>query len=214
MDTEIKESIRKILNNFAGMDYIRPQDVPDIALYMDQVTTFMEERLKSCRRHDDDKIMTKTMINNYAKNGLIPPPDRKKYSKEHLLIFIFIYYFKSFLSISDIETLITPLTETYFNSGEDFNVEKVYRLIYDMIHGQLGYMAKDLIRRYELSNLDFEGCDEEDKAYLHDFAFICLLSFDVYVKKQMIEKLIDDMPDPKTVRHKADSRRKDPETSR
>ena len=77
MDTEIKESIRKILNNFAGMDYIRPQDVPDIALYMDQVTTFMEERLKSCRRHDDDKIMTKTMINNYAKNGLIPPPDRK-----------------------------------------------------------------------------------------------------------------------------------------
>ncbi len=59
----------------------------------------------------DDKILTKTMINNYAKNNLLPPPVKKKYSKEHLLVMIFIYYFKNFLSIKDIETMLTPITE-------------------------------------------------------------------------------------------------------
>lgn len=211
MDSSTKETLRTILDAFSQIDYIKPEDIPNIDLYMDQVTTFMEDRLKACRRHEDDKIMTKTMINNYAKNDLIPPPEKKKYTKEHLLTFIFIYYFKSFLSISDIEKLITPLTAKYFNNAEEeFSVEEAYQIVYDLIHSQLSYMSKDLIRRYSLANLDFENVDEEDRAYLHNFAFICLLSFDVYVKKQMIEKLIDDMPDPKDVRQKADKSRRKP----
>ena len=70
-------------------------ELPKLELYMDQVTTFMDERLKSTARYPgEDKILTKTMINNYAKNDLLPPPVRKKYSKEHVLLLIFIYYFK------------------------------------------------------------------------------------------------------------------------
>ena len=42
----------------------------DIDLYMDQVTTFMDEHLSDCKRREDDKILTKTMINNYTKNNL------------------------------------------------------------------------------------------------------------------------------------------------
>ena len=76
---------------------------------MDQVTTFMEENLASTKRHEDDKILTKTMINNYAKNKLLPPPEKKRYSREHLLMLIFIYYFKNILSISDIQTLLGPM---------------------------------------------------------------------------------------------------------
>ena len=74
---------------------IPPEDIPDIGLYMDQVTTFMEEQLSSTKRYEDDKILTKTMINNYAKNNLLPPPIKKKYSKEHLLVLIFVYYIAS-----------------------------------------------------------------------------------------------------------------------
>ena len=50
---------------------MRPDDIPNIDLYMDQVTTFMEKELASSKRHEDDKILTKTMINNYAKNNLL-----------------------------------------------------------------------------------------------------------------------------------------------
>ena len=111
-----KEMMNSIFAKIAELDYIKPDEIPNIALYMDQVTTFMEDNLASTKRHDDDKILTKTMINNYAKNKLLPPPEKKRYSREHLLMLIFIYYFKNILSISDIQTLLGPITEKYFKS--------------------------------------------------------------------------------------------------
>ena len=68
-----KEMMNSIFAKIAELDYIKPDEIPNIALYMDQVTTFMEDNLASTKRHDDDKILTKTMINNYAKNKLLPP---------------------------------------------------------------------------------------------------------------------------------------------
>ena len=94
MTQDKKEMFRQILDFLKGIDYIEPSDLPNISLYMDQVTTFMEDQLAATKRHKDDKILTKTMINNYAKNKLLPPPEKKRYSKEHLLMLIFIYYFK------------------------------------------------------------------------------------------------------------------------
>ena len=103
MTEDDKSVFRSILDHISGMDYIKPEDLPNIDLYMDQVTTFMEDQLASTKRHEDDKILTKTMINNYAKNNLLPSPEKKRYSKDHLLMLIFIYYFKNILSITDIQ---------------------------------------------------------------------------------------------------------------
>ena len=108
MTIDEKDMINSILASVSRIDYIKPDDIPNIELYMDQVTTFMEEQLASTKRYDEDKILTKTMINNYAKNKLLPPPEKKRYSREHILMLIFIYYFKNILSISDIQTLLTP----------------------------------------------------------------------------------------------------------
>ena len=110
MTIDDKDMINSILESVSRIDYIKPEDIPNIDLYMDQVTTFMEEQLVSSKRYTDDKILTKTMINNYAKNKLLPPPEKKRYSKEHVLMLIFIYYFKNILSINDIQTLLTPIT--------------------------------------------------------------------------------------------------------
>ena len=95
MTLETEDLLQSILDSLDRIDYIRPDDIPDIELYMDQVTTFMDNRLKNAACNPEvDKILTKTMINNYAKNDLLPPPVRKKYSREHMLLLIFIYYFK------------------------------------------------------------------------------------------------------------------------
>ena len=110
MTINTEDLLNSILESVGRIDYIHPVDIPNIDLYMDQVTTFMEEQLSSTKRYEDDKILTKTMINNYAKNNLLPPPNKKKYSKEHLLVLIFVYYFKNLLSIKDIEILLKPLT--------------------------------------------------------------------------------------------------------
>ena len=117
MNNDIKELMSGILKDMSALNYIKPGDVPNINLYMDQVTTFMYEHLHDTKRTTDDKVLTKTMINNYAKNNLLPSPVKKKYSKEHIYILTFIYYFKNILSISDIQKMLNPLTEKFFDEG-------------------------------------------------------------------------------------------------
>ena len=107
MKIDMTDLLNSITENLKRIDYIKPEEIPNIDLYMDQVTTFMDEHLAGTKRRDEDKILTKTMINNYSKNNLLPPSVKKKYSKEHVLLLIFIYYFKSILSIKDIE-IVTP----------------------------------------------------------------------------------------------------------
>ena len=132
MTIDTKDMLNSILSSISRIDYVRPDDIPNIDLYMDQVTTFMEKELASSKRHEDDKILTKTMINNYAKNNLLPPPVKKKYSKEHLLVMIFIYYFKNFLSIKDIETMLTPITDKYFDTDKDFDITSIYKEVCEL----------------------------------------------------------------------------------
>lgn len=195
MTIDEKDMINSILASVSRIDYIKPDDIPNIELYMDQVTTFMEEQLASTKRYDEDKILTKTMINNYAKNNLLPPPVKKKYSKEHLLVMIFIYYFKNFLSIKDIETLLKPLTEKYFSSDQDFDITAIYKEVCELEKSRIPEFSKEIIRSYNASKKSFEDVPEEDRDSLQLFAFICNLSFDIYVKKQIVEKLLDNFPD-------------------
>ena len=56
-------------------------------------------------------------------------------------------------------------------------------------------LQKDIAKSYELAMDSFSELPPEEKEYLQLFAFICNLSFDVYVKKQIIEKMIDDLAD-------------------
>ena len=123
-----KELISSIIEK---LDYIKPESIPEIDLYMDQVTTFMDSNLKDSKRYNADKILTKTMINNYAKNNLLPPPLKKKYSKEHILVLIFIYYLKNILTINDIQTLLEPLTSKYFTASDGLTLEEIYQTVLD-----------------------------------------------------------------------------------
>ena len=195
MTIDTKDLLNSILSSISRIDYIRPNEIPNIDLYMDQVTTFMEEQLKRTKRYEEDKILTKTMINNYAKNNLFPPPVKKKYSKEHVLVMIFIYYFKNILSIKDIESVLTPITEKTFDKEESLDMTSVYEEICQMEKSRIDDLKKDVTNSYELAMDSFSELPPEEKEYLQLFAFICNLSFDVYVKKQIIEKMIDDLAD-------------------
>lgn len=188
--------LQSILESLSQIGHIHAEDIPNIELYMDQVTTFMETSLQSTKRYPDDKILTKTMINNYAKNNLLPPPVKKKYSKEHVLVLIFIYYFKNILSIKDIETLLKPLTDSYFQTDTDFNLTSIYQEICDSGHARVSDLAEDITALWQFSESSFSDAPEASKDFLKKFAFICNLSFDVYIKKQIIEHLIDTLPSP------------------
>ena len=188
-----REMYNKLIRNLLKMDYIRSREIPNIDLYMDQVTTFMEEHLKSGKRYEQDKILTKTMINNYAKNHLLPAPEKKKYSKDHLLLLIFIYYFKSYLSINDIQTILNPITESFFENEEGMGMEKIYEEVFSYEKRSMRALIEDLNDSFHMAMSSFKDAPEEKQEYLQMFTFICILSFDVYLKKQMIETIIDEM---------------------
>lgn len=194
MERSSEESIIDILKKLNEIDYIDPDEIPNIDLYMDQVTTFMDEHLAACRRTDEEKILTKTMINNYTKNDFLPPPVKKKYSKEHMYLLIFLYYFKNVLSINDIQKVFKPLTEMFYdNKSRDITLEEIYRAIFRMERIQTDNLTKDILRRFKASeNLFPDVKDEKEADYLSRFAVICLLSFDAYMKKQIVERLIDE----------------------
>jgi len=194
MTIDTKDMLNSILASISRIDYIRPGDVPNIDLYMDQVTTFMDAQLSASKRYEDDKVLTKTMINNYTKNNLLPPPVKKKYSTQHMLLLIFIYYFKNILSITDIQTLLKPITEKYFNGENGFDLTYIYEEVFRLEENQIENMKEDLQKYFEKSSETYSDAPKEDQEFLHLFSFICMLSFDVYVKKQLIEKLIDQLP--------------------
>ena len=206
MAATTEELLQMILQSLEKVEYIKSEDIPNIDLYMDQVLTFMDRKLRSAvRPQTEDRILTKTMINNYAKNKLLPPPEKKRYSREHLLMLIFIYYFKNILSISDIQTLLGPITEKYFKSVTEKDMTYIYQEVFSMEQSQIRYLEKDLMRRFKSAGEIFEAADPEDKEFLHQFSFICLLSFDVYMKKMIIENMIDHMNSSKDT----DSSKKD-----
>lgn len=192
MEIDSKNLLKSILESLDKMSYIKSGDIPNIDLYMDQVTTFMDKRLRhSSRNPEEDKVMTKTMINNYAKNDLMPPPLKKKYSKEHVLLLIFIYYYKGILSMSDIQTLLQPVTEKYFQNSSGIGLEQIYEEVFSMEKEQIENLKKDVTRKFQQSLGTFQ--EVEDREFLQKFSFICLLSFDVYVKKMIIEKILDEI---------------------
>ena len=193
MTIDTKDILNSILASISRIDYIKPDEIPGIDLYMDQVTTFMENHLSSSKRHPEDKVLTKTMINNYAKNHLLPPPVKKKYSREHILMLTFIYYFKNIMSINDIQVLLGPIAEEFFPGNGSLKLQEVYQEIMDLELEQIEPLIKDVTKKFNKARSSFSNADEKEQDFLQKFAFICMLSFDVYVKKQVIVNLIDQM---------------------
>ena len=208
MTIDKNDLLNSILGSISRIDYVKSTDIPNIDLYMDQVTSFMEKQLKSTKRNADDKVLTKTMINNYAKNDLLPAPIKKKYSKEHLLLLTFIYYFKNIMSMKDIETLLKPITEKYFHSDNNMNIAHIYDEVCAFEKERTKLLQKDIELMYNNSVETFSDAPEADREYLQLFSFICSLSLDVYVKQLLIEKLIDATSAPKEESKEAEKDKK------
>lgn len=188
-----REFIEGIIERLSSIDYISPDEVPDISLYMDQVTTFMDEHLSSLKRYEGDKMLTKTMINNYSKNKLLPSPIGKKYGKDHMLLLIFIYYFKNVISIRDIASVLTPLTDQFFGGKEgELSLEDIYTEIFTISNEATADMTKSVFRQFNRAKNSFkEEKDEKKRKFLTDFAFMASLCVDSYIKKTIVESMID-----------------------
>lgn len=220
-DSKLSEELLHFLEKqLDDLTWVDPDEIPNIDLYMDQVTTFMEDHLGALRRTENEKILTKTMINNYAKNRLLPPPKRKKYSKDHLILLLFIYYYKGVLSLQDIQTLLGPLTERYFPSDNPKSdskssarsdpkssdpaasaaqpkreISEIYRTILSLEQDEIQSLKEKAAEIEEKASAAFPDAEGEEKDFLLLFTTINLFAFDTFLMKQMMERLLDHYSD-------------------
>lgn len=99
MDT----TLEKLLENSKKTRALHPDDIPELDLYMDQIIALMGAHLGGT---DEKEPLTRTMIHNYSKAGLISPVKGKKYTKEHILQMLVIYSLKNTLTIAQIKRVL------------------------------------------------------------------------------------------------------------
>ena len=193
---DLKDFLAQLQEKLKSIDYVKTEDIPNIGLYMDQVTTYLNGKFNTSKRHDDDKLLTKTMINNYAKSRLLPPPEKKKYSKDHMIILILIFFFKNVISINDIQTIVTPLLKDYYNNDDIPNsLEDVTNAFLN--HVQKSDLIEPLIKEFKNSQNIFGDLESSDRESIETIGLIATLSYDMYIRKRLIEKLIDSLPSSK-----------------
>ena len=107
-----KELLENIIEKESQKSSLVSKDIPDLDLYMDQIMTLFETHLANNKKNEEDKLLTKTMINNYSKAKVITPVKGKKYTKEQILQMLIIFQLKNNLSIQEIKELLTPIYES------------------------------------------------------------------------------------------------------
>lgn len=177
---EIIDLLNKMLDRNCTIAYDK---IPEIDLYMDQLTTFMDDKLKDYKRKDDDKILTKTMINNYSKDKILQPSKNKKYSKEHMILLIMIYHLKSGLAISDIAAFYK-----YINDSK-----LPFEHIYSNFTALQIMENSDLLESLSQKLDAIEGLCKPDNKHDRDVLTILDLIIDSNNKRRLAEKMIDEL---------------------
>lgn len=99
------ETLSAMVAHILSAQDLSPDDVPRLDLYMDQVLTLFDEGFSDAKRTPEDKILTKTMVNNYSKEKLLLPMHGKKYSRQQVMQLLCIYMLKQELPLQDVRAL-------------------------------------------------------------------------------------------------------------
>ena len=184
-----KEIINDMIKHFEGLDIVKSEDIPDISLYMDQMTSFIDEKLESFKREEDDKLLTKTMINNYTKNKLLPPSDKKKYTKNHVMLLILIYFYKNVLSFADIKRLCDLSIYNDFGKGDE-SLSQLYDMLIHIEDDKKNEIVDDLKKRLEYAKNKVDAFDKKDEN-VELFTFLSDIVMEVYFKQHLIEYILN-----------------------
>lgn len=168
----------KILDDVEKTSDLASKDIPSLDLYMDQIMTLFDIHLADNKRYEDDKLLTKTMINNYSKEGLLKPIKGKKYSKDHILQMLLIYSLKNTISIQEIKKVLQPYHE---------QTEKIEPIYNEFLKAkkELSHMVTTSTHQYiESKKINFDDPDQITTTIL----LMCALSNHY---KSIAEHLLD-----------------------
>ncbi|WP_339228714.1 DUF1836 domain-containing protein [Oceanobacillus sp. FSL K6-2867] len=167
------------------------EDIPDLDLYMDQVIQLFEKKFADQKRNENEKILTKTMINNYAKGKLFFPIKNKKYSKEHLMLISMIYQMKGALSINDVKLTLERLNTKI--TDETFDLQQFYSSYLEIMNVNHTMFEKDLHEHMTEVETEVTKVNRDDEGYLEQVLLIATLTNMSNFYRKAAEKLVDEM---------------------
>lgn len=186
-----KETLDELVREIIGAKDVSLTEIPCVDLYMDQVTTFFNEKLSSLKRNNEDKILTKTMINNYTKGKVLMPAKNKKYTNEHIILLTLIYNLKQTISISDINTIFNSIIDVKTSKDTSISLENLYNNFLDIKEVQNQEFALDVDKYSEYIKVKIEKMGKEDGELIELILMVLLLINKANMQKRMAEKLID-----------------------
>ncbi|MGS0765617.1 DUF1836 domain-containing protein [Syntrophomonas curvata] len=192
-----KEELYSLIDEIIPDQPVSLNDIPDIELYIDQVTDFFEKKLSLQKRHSKDKLLTKTMINNYAKAGILIPPRRKKYSRQHIALLLLLYNSKQVLSINDISLLFSILRKPVdkHNEAEDAGsniwIDLVYTLVQEINNEQAEQLKQTCEKQGDIIREKTGGMNDETRELTEWFLMAMFLVSQAALQKRLAETIID-----------------------
>ena len=184
-------NINNYINSQKSSDNINLDAFPEIDLYMDQVMQLFESKLSYTKRNADDKVLTKTMINNYSKGNLLMKIKNKKYTKNHLILMGLIYNLKGALSLTDIKTILTPIVDS-FEKEQEYPLNDIYQSFLDIYDLNLEDIKNSPNKIYENIKQLVNSNGDKLSDYEEKFLLICAYVSMSNLYRRMSEQIIDE----------------------
>ena len=166
-------------------------EIPELDLYMDQVTQLFDNKFNDSKRSKEDKALTKTMVNNYAKGKLLMSIKNKKYSKEHLILMSLIFNLKGGLSINDIKSSLNKIVKT-FENGKQYPIRELYSLYLEQYTEDFNDVEKTIEEKIKVIENMMINENIEDEEFQRNFLLLSSFINMSNMYRRMGEKLIDE----------------------
>ncbi|MBN6885998.1 uncharacterized protein DUF1836 [Cytobacillus horneckiae] len=183
--------MKDIMDKLSLDQQITLDDIPELDLYMDQVIQLFEKKYDDAKRNEDEKILTKTMINNYAKGKLFFPIKNKKYSKEHIILISLIYQLKGALSINDIKKTLDGINHRIME--DQLDIDEFYNRFLQIIGKNAEGFKEDVLRKEEVVEQAVQTMSSGKDDELEQILLIASLVNMSNYYRRTAEKLVDQL---------------------
>ncbi len=167
-------------------------DLPQVDLYMDQVIQLFEGIYEDTLRNDAEKVLTKTMINNYSKGKLLFPIKNKKYTNDHLLLMSLIYQLKGGLCITDIKTSLDKINKKVVEEDE-FPLSDLYRSYLTLANQNIVTFEQNVNQSVEHVESEISGLEGVNLESMERFLLVCSFIHMSNLYRRVAQMLVDEM---------------------